>query len=422
MNTNSRMASAVPHKTIVLDDDPTGSQEATGVPVMLRRDRSRMASLLSAHPALFVLTNTRALSEADAVALLRGIRDDIRAVERTLGVTATVVLRGDSTLRGHVFAEVAVFADADPDAVVVFVPAFPAGGRRTVAGVHTVEIGGRVLNAADTEFASDPVFGYRARTLAEFVREKSSRKSVTTSTDDVGAVAATAPPGTVIIPDASTDGEIARIADAVRALVRAGRSPVVRCAAPLAAFLADVKSTAFIDPATIDHGDPVLVVAGSHTSATTAQLADLGRTWPAGVEIDATDAIEAPAATAHATVERLLPLLRAHRVVTVSTSRVRGRQHGRLEDGARVMECLTATVAGVRDVPRLVVAKGGITSAEVARRGMGADWAWVDGQVAPGISLWHLDPDGRNIPYVVVPGNVGAASTLSDLVAQLSNR
>lgn len=66
-------------------------------------------------------------------------------------------------------------------------------------------------------------------------------------------------------------------------------------------------------------------------------------------------------------------------------------------------------------VPRVdvVVAKGGITSAEIARSALGASSARVLGQILPGVSLWQLSAfDGRERLYVVVPGNVGASDTL----------
>ena len=45
--------------------------------------------------------------------------------------------------------------------------------------------------------------------------------------------------------------------------------------------------------------------------------------------------------------------------------------------------------------------------------GIGATSAVVLGQVLPGVSVWGLRAhDGRELLYVVVPGNVGAPDTL----------
>jgi uncharacterized protein YgbK (DUF1537 family) len=68
----------------------------------------------------------------------------------------------------------------------------------------------------------------------------------------------------------------------------------------------------------------------------------------------------------------------------------------------------------------VVVAKGGITSADVARIGLGAASATVLGQVAPGISVWRLTAvDGRGLLYVVVPGNVGGPDAIVDVLDAL---
>jgi uncharacterized protein YgbK (DUF1537 family) len=81
---------------------------------------------------------------------------------------------------------------------------------------------------------------------------------------------------------------------------------------------------------------------------------------------------------------------------------------------------MTALTTAVRDLLAqvdVVVAKGGITSADVARIGLGAASAVVLGQVAAGISVWRLTAvDGRELLYLVVPGNVGGADAIVDVL------
>ena len=77
------------------------------------------------------------------------------------------------------------------------------------------------------------------------------------------------------------------------------------------------------------------------------------------------------------------------------------------------MAALTTAVRDLLPDVGVVVSKGGITSAEVARVGIGATSAVVLGQVLPGVSVWRLRAhDGRELLYVVVPGNVGSPDTL----------
>ena len=87
------------------------------------------------------------------------------------------------------------------------------------------------------------------------------------------------------------------------------------------------------------------------------------------------------------------------------------------------MDALTVAVRTVAPKVDVVVAKGGITSADVARVGLGARTARVLGQVLPGISVWQLQAfDGHQVLYVVVPGNVGGPDTLTDVLAAVGYR
>ena len=67
--------------------------------------------------------------------------------------------------------------------------------------------------------------------------------------------------------------------------------------------------------------------------------------------------------------------------------------------------------------PRYVVAKGGITSSDVATESLRADRAWVRGSLLPGIvSLWA---PASGPPLVVFAGNVGGEDALADVVDRL---
>jgi uncharacterized protein YgbK (DUF1537 family) len=81
------------------------------------------------------------------------------------------------------------------------------------------------------------------------------------------------------------------------------------------------------------------------------------------------------------------------------------------------MESLTTAVREVAPGVDVVIAKGGITSADVARIGLGARSARVVGQVLAGVSVWDLNAsDGHRVLYVVVPGNVGGPETLVSIL------
>ena len=97
----------------------------------------------------------------------------------------------------------------------------------------------------------------------------------------------------------------------------------------------------------------------------------------------------------------------------MASERTRLAEHNTLEHGGKVMDAIISTVQSLCAFADVVVAKGGITSAEVARAGIGAKEGWVLGQILPGISVWKVkDRTGRELMYVVVPGNVGDPDTL----------
>jgi uncharacterized protein YgbK (DUF1537 family) len=407
-------------KCVILDDDPTGTQSASNALVLLRWDADSLTEALRTHDSVYLLTNTRAVSEAEAVELLQRTRADRDAAAAALGEPVHVVLRGDSTLRGHVFAETEVFAE--PDDVVVFLPAFPQGGRTTREGMHYVRLDGVDLPAHESEYADDPVFPFDSGFLPDYVRSRTSRAPLTVSLDEVrgGAlpgILSSAPRGAVVLPDAVTDDDVRLVAGAVRDAWTADQPVVVRSASPLAAALAGVESDGLLPTLLEDAPVPTLLVCGSHTVGATRQLDRVAERWgrPEAIDTDAalTDADAEAARIAQAVGRRIGD----SGFGAFATDRVRRAEHDTLAHGERVMSALTAAVAALRTKVSLVVSKGGITSADVARVGLGADRALVRGQIVPGVSVWELTtPEGADLTYVVVPGNVGDPSTIADIL------
>jgi hypothetical protein len=80
-------------KTIVLDDDPTGTQSATRVSVLLETDVDLLVVALRQADSVDVQTNSRALAEAEAVALVAKIKADGEAATKRLDDEVRFVLR-----------------------------------------------------------------------------------------------------------------------------------------------------------------------------------------------------------------------------------------------------------------------------------------------------------------------------------------
>ncbi|CAK7233482.1 hypothetical protein SCUCBS95973_008609 [Sporothrix curviconia] len=86
---------------------------------------------------------------------------------------------------------------------------------------------------------------------------------------------------------------------------------------------------------------------------------------------------------------------------------------------ATVARALVAFLSSLATQPAYVVAKGGITSSDMATKAFGFRRARVVGQAAHGVPLWRCDePTAKwpGLPYVVFPGNVGSNEALYEVV------
>ncbi|MFV0428580.1 MAG: four-carbon acid sugar kinase family protein [Arachnia sp.] len=407
--------------TAVLDDDPTGTQAASDVSVVLDLSPAAIREAFDASSSVYLQTNSRALARDQAVELCTRLREELDAIARHKAEPMTVVLRGDSTLRGHVFSESEVFLT--PESLMVFVPAFPAGGRTTHEGIHYVEIEGRRIPAAETEFAADPVFGFRNSDLLGYVRDKGARQGHLLGLDLVrGPEAALVeallalPAGDVALPDAESDADIARLAQAIKVAAQ-HRRLVIRSAATLAAQLAGVASRGLLErPVPIGPGG-VVIVCGSHTHAAAQQIAALSRYGIHSLVIETAAALADPGAAAAAVIGQARDDLRRQGLTVITSDPHRAAEHNTLTHGSQVMSALTQATRGLLDDVDTVITKGGITSAEITSQGVGANTAHVLGQVAAGISVWRTTgADGRKRHNVIVPGNVGGPGTLVDVL------
>ncbi len=413
---------------VVLDDDPTGSQCAQDVVVALDLSPATLAPLVHAGKPFFAVTNIRALSAGEAEAVLRQVKGVLDEAAAPLRRPVSLIVRGDSTLRGHLAIEVNELAD--PTGVVVLVPAFPAASRITAGGVHHVRVDGSWLNAADTEFAQDHEFGYTERDLADYVRSRlPGRLVLTCGPDRLAAVLAQAPDLAVVIPDVVHDDDILAVARAVR-VAQTQRAVLVRTASPLAAVLTSSLATeSLLAPqvragARPDTTGGLLIVCGSHTATATRQLDHVTSSERPAVELDTDVVLSGSAGAAiDAAVRRVRADLAGHGIAVLSTRRTRRHHHQDLASGARLMAALTETVGVVRGDVGAVIIKGGISSIEVTRDGLGVATVTVVGQLETGISLWRLnDPPSDlhgDLPVVSVPGNVGDDGVLARLARQL---
>jgi uncharacterized protein YgbK (DUF1537 family) len=405
-------------KTIILDDDPTGTQFASNVRVLLEWDLASLISALQESDVVYLQTNSRSISEVAAVELSKKIKNQGEEVSRRLNEKVNFILRGDSTLRGHAFAETEVFMDETSR--MIFVPGYPDIGRTTLNSTHFVKIDGVNVPADKTEFANDPVFPFNTSQLIDYVAAKSTRKGFAIPLEIVRAGSTAlvkefknAPIGSVIIPDVETNADLRSIAEAVNGFRAANGSIAVRSAAPLAAMMTGVDSKQLISGPVMEMPFSVLLVAGSHTAGATSQLAQVTDIYGQAEIIETSLAMANPIECGNKVSAALVNKIKGKNFALVMSERDRRSEHNTLAHGEKVMAALVTAVKGTIPAVDVVISKGGITSAEVAKKGIGVNSGWVLGQILPGISLWRVeDSTGRPIYYVVVPGNVGGADTL----------
>jgi uncharacterized protein YgbK (DUF1537 family) len=443
-----RAVAASGRKIVALDDDPTGVQTVHDVAVLASWEPGVLAvELVSPEPLFFVLTNSRSLSEAGASALNREIAKNLLVASGQTGIGFAVISRSDSTLRGHFPAETDALAEVlgGVDGVVIC-PAFFEGGRVTADDIHLVRDGKRMVVAAETEFARDATFGYRARTLPEWVEEKSGGRvragdvvSITLEDirnggpDRVAEMLRRVRDGQPVIVNALDYPDLWTVVLGLLQVEAQGKRFLYRTGASFARARAGIVAKPLLTReevlgAAADSQVPGVVIVGSHVQRTTEQLNRLlASPGVFGIEV-------VVAKLLRGTTQRDRELERVRRLMNESlmmravpvvyTSRVIARPPGTAElDVAReVSDGLVAVVHGIETTPAFVIGKGGITSSDVGTRGLGAERAVVLGQVRPGVPVWRLGPESRypGMSYIVFPGNVGGPETLADIVTELA--
>jgi uncharacterized protein YgbK (DUF1537 family) len=434
----------------VLDDDPTGSQTVHDVAVVTVFEPDEIAAGLEAPGSTcFVLTNTRSLPEVDAVALNTRLGRMLFDLADRLNAPIDVVSRSDSTLRGHVIAEVAALDEVRREKIgrgydgVLLVPAFFEAGRFTAGDVHWARVDGEPRPVGETEFARDATFGFAASNLRDFVAEKSGGniqpgEVVSITLDDirrggpqrVTEILADVNGGAFVVVNAVEYADLDVVVLGLLDAQAAGKAFMYRVGPSFPQSLAGLDPQPPLQASDIwpggHPGGHGLVAVGSHVGLTSRQVA-VARERGGIVEVE----LEVPAITDPARRDRHVADATAgvvsalkHSDVLVYTSRTLLRDDDPATSLAIAGQVSTALIEVVRGAvpskPAWVVAKGGITSHDVAVRGLGIRRAIVLGQLLPGlVSVFQpveAAPEIVGTPYVVFAGNVGDEQTLAYVI------
>lgn len=426
---------------IVMDDDPTGCQTVHDIPILTAWSVEALRTEFERSPCFFILTNSRSLPAREAVELNREVARNIASA--AAGRRFMVISRSDSTLRGHFRAEIETLTAEFGlgDAVKLCIPAFFEGGRFTIGDVHYVKDGDELVPAAETPYAKDPSFGFASSNLRDYVSEKTGgairRDDVCSVTledirvggpDRVAEALAGCPGGSFCIVNACARSDMDVAALAVFRAMEKGKRFLFRTAAAIIPALIGLVSRPLLSAG--DFPPPQagcgLVVVGSFVPMSSRQLAHLlDHGDVSGVELDVQRLLsaegKAEVGRVTAGAERLLA---ARRDTVIYTSRklvtgTTAEESIRIQ--ARVAGALIGAVRGIGAVPRYVLAKGGITSHDIAAGALDVKRAMVAGQIIPGVPVWRLGEGSRfpGMGYIVFPGNVGGETSMTDVVRAL---
>ncbi len=447
---------AAGRRIAALDDDPTGSQTVHDVSIVtVFEDAEYAAGLAEPGSTCFVLTNTRSLPEDAAVELTSSVAAGLFTLGQTLGAPVEVVSRSDSTLRGHVLPEMRAIDAALRQVTgkgfdgVLLVPAYFEAGRFTAGDIHWAEVAGEPVPVGASEFAKDATFGYTSSNLREFVAEKSNG---TITVDQVHSISLTdireggpdrvadilgaVTGGAWVVVNATNYADLEIVILGALQAQEGGKSFVYRCGPSFPRALAGLEPQDPLTAAQIwpggrpsGHG---LVVVGSHVGLTSRQVAKAQeRGGLLEAELHVPTLLDPHGRDAHvAAIGKEVAEALATSDVLLFTSRTLLRG-GDADDSLAISRNVsTAVVEVVRAAlaahPAWVVAKGGITSHDVAVRGLGIRRAEVVGQLLPGmVSVFRpieAAPEAVGTPYVVFAGNVGNDDTLADVVDLFTGR
>lgn len=430
-----------PKSIVILDDDPTGTQTVYDLPVVTRWCLSVLEEEFQKSPVFFILTNSRSLQAKEANELAKTIGERLQKLSKKYNKELVVISRGDSTLRGHYPNEVDALAEGLglQSATHILAPAFFEGGRFTFNDVHYVKEGKEFIPANETPFAKDNTFGYQNANLTDWILEKYQ------NTIDVSQIE-NLPIN--FLRTASTERILKKIEDrekthvvvnatsyadleaAALAILKSKHPFLLRTSASFVNAITGIKAKESLTKKEIlrdTKGNGSLIVIGSYVPKTTAQLNVLKQHSAAKfIELDVSNVKDDALfqKEINAVSEKVNQYLKENKDVVFHTSRTIIKGDTREESLAIVNKVSNGVLSIVKQLtvkPKYIIAKGGITSSDIATKGLHVQRAYVLGQALKGVPVWKIGNETRfpEMPYIIFPGNVGDNKALYQLTKLL---
>jgi uncharacterized protein YgbK (DUF1537 family) len=440
-------------KIVVLDDDPTGVQTVHDVLVLTQWDKGLLTEAFHHDQhVFFILTNTRAMDSDETEKINREIAINVIEVAKAEGYDVQFVSRSDSTLRGHYPLETDILSEEMTklsgqtiDGHLI-IPAFFEAGRYTYGNIHYLKEEQGYKPVHLTEFAKDKVFGFTHSDLTEWVLEKTDNRykqqeftSISIEQirnggpEKVESILLEVKDNQPVIINAMSYRDLEVLSIALLWAEMKGKRFIYRTAASFVKAFSGISNKDYLSKEQMimeenKHAGG-LVVIGSHTQKTTRQLGELitgTSITPLELNVEKILSDGDRSGEIERLISELNSLLEEGRDSVLYSSRklisVEGKK-GNLNISQQVSESIAKIVESLTITPRFMIAKGGITSSDVATKGLKIRKAMVLGQVAPAVPVWLTDKNSKfpNICYIIFPGNVGDDHTLLEIVKKITN-
>ena len=427
-------------KFVVLDDDPTGVQTVHDISVYTDWTiESMKKGFMDDNKVFYILTNSRGMTEAETTKIHHEIINAVAQAAAETGKNYQFISRSDSTLRGHYPLETELLKEGveksgkTVDGEVLF-PFFKEGGRFTIDNTHYVKYGDELVPAAQTEFAKDKTFGYTHSSIPEYVEEKTKgaykAENVTCialedlralNIDKITEQLTNVKDFNKVCVNAIDYCDVKAFCIALYRAMAAGKSFMFRTAAGFVKVVGGVTDIPLLTRKEMvvketDNGG--IVVVGSHTAKTTAQLEELLKLenvvpveFKSSLVLDGDEAFYNEVKRCVAEEEKIIAsgktavCFTERKLLTVEND----TKESALIRSVKISDGVQRLVGDLSITPAFVIAKGGITSSDVGTKALKVKCANVMGQIKPGIPVWQTGSESRfpQTPYVIFPGNVG---------------
>jgi len=433
---------------IVIDDDPTGNQTVYDIPLLSSWSIDVFVKeFIEGTPVFFVLTNSRSLTAEATSKIYKEIAENILKASELTQRKYTIISRSDSTLRGHfpLEPEVLKLNLGLEDAITAFIPVMFEGKRVTINGTHYIRGEDTLTPVNETPFAQDHTFKYSKANLKAYIEEKSSGRINSEEVfsfslddirkDDVNVLAENIleiPAKSYCVFDSLNYKDLDKVVHTLLLAEKLGKQIVYRTSSsfvpsyiglPPKGLLSSVE---VIDKNNTNGG---LTIVGSYVKKSSEQLRNALELYAEHqiIEVDVKKVLSDETSNyITEVITHIDAALENGEDVIVFTSRdlVTGKDsNSTINIGNKISVSLVNILEGIHRRPRYLIVKGGITSHDLATKGLGMRRSKVLGQIQPGIPIWEMGEETKfpRLPYVVFPGNVGDKSTLQTIITKLKH-